>query len=64
MRKNRKIVITFIIAMALIAVTVIVVATINNKQEDSGISQNEKTEIIPLPESESNPTEITEMKSL
>lgn len=68
MKKNRKMVAMLIVIIVLVTIIVTAVAVRNNKKDVKGtssdINEDEKTEMIPLPEPENNPTEKTEINSL
>lgn len=65
MKRNKKMVIIFVFLIALIVITIIGVLIRNNiKEENTGTTQNENTEMMPLPEPENNPVEITEINSI
>lgn len=65
MKRNKKMVIIFVFLIALIVIAIIGVLIRNNiKEENVGTAQNEKTEMMPLPEPENNPVEITEINSI
>lgn len=65
MKRNKKMVIISVFLIALIVIAIIGVLIRNNiKEENVGTAQNEKTEMMPLPEPENNPVEITEINSI
>lgn len=65
MKRNKKMVIIFVFLIALIVITIIGVLIRNNiKEENTGTTQNENTEMMTLPEPENNPVEITEINSI
>lgn len=65
MKRNKKMVIIFVFLIALIVITIIGVLIRNNiKEENTGTTQNENTEMMPLLEPENNPVEITEINSI